>query len=108
MPIPDTLRHEIETFRETGRVVIVDPQGFAEPSFVSMLMGLGVVPKAYDPFVDMADPQQLHTHFVRVREAIAGTVGAMPEHADYIAQRVAAEPAWLRDGVSVRARPEDR
>jgi hypothetical protein len=92
MAIPDTLRHQIETFRETGRVVVYDAQGFKAPSFISMLMGLGVVPKAGDPFVDMIDLRQLHGHFVRVRDTIARLVAAMPDHTDYIAQRVAASP----------------
>jgi tryptophan halogenase len=91
MPIPDTLRHQIEMFRETGRVVILDPQGFAEPSFVAMLMGLGVVPKTYDPFVDMIDLQQLHTHFLRVRDTIKHMVNAVPDHTDYIARHAAAD-----------------
>ena len=55
-----------------------------------MFMGLGVVPKAGDPFVDMIDLRQLHGHFVRVRDT--RTVAAMPDHTDYIARRVAADP----------------
>ncbi len=92
MPIPDKLQHQIELFRETGRVVILDPDGFNEPSFISMLMGLGVMPKSYDPFVDMLNIDQLNTHFVRLREAIAGTVRDMPDHTQYIDQRVKADP----------------
>jgi len=84
MPIPDALHHQIELFRETGRVVVYDPDGFSEPSFVSMLLGLGVVAKTYDPFVDMIDAGVLRQHFARVRDAIAGTVAAMPEHGDYL------------------------
>ncbi len=92
MPIPDALRHQIELFRESGRVVVYDPNGFTEPSFVSMLMGLGVVPRNYDPFVDMVDIDQLRAHFVRLRDAIGRTVEAMPDHIDYIARHVAAAP----------------
>jgi tryptophan halogenase len=98
MPIPDSLRHQIDMFRETGRVPIFDPEGFLEPSFVSILMGLGVVPTAYDPFVDLIDLDQLRAHFVRVRETIARTVDAMPEHAHYIRQHVAAEPMGAPGG----------
>ncbi|MEO7494977.1 MAG: tryptophan halogenase family protein [Massilia sp.] len=92
MPIPDALRHQIELFRETGRVVVLDPNGFTEPSFVSMLMGLGVTPEAYDPFVDMIELEQLFAHFVRLRESVAMTVKAMPDHTDYIGRHVAAAP----------------
>ena len=92
MPIPDALRHQIELFRESGRVVIYDPNGFSEPSFISMLLGLGVVPNKYDPFVDAIDLGQLQTHFLRLRESVNATVAAMPDHTEYIARRVAAPP----------------
>jgi len=92
MPIPDTLRHQIDLFRETGRVMIYDPQGFGVPSHVSIMMGLGIVPKANDPLVDMLDMQQLHAHFWKLRDTIARMVAAMPDHADYIKQHAAADP----------------
>ncbi|MDB5748319.1 MAG: Tryptophan halogenase [Massilia sp.] len=85
MPVPDSLRHQIELFRETGRVAIIDPNGFAEPSFVAMLMGLGVVPKRYDPFVDQMDIRAVHGHFAGLRDLVRQVVGRMPEHGAYIA-----------------------
>ncbi|MGF6272632.1 2-polyprenyl-6-methoxyphenol hydroxylase-like FAD-dependent oxidoreductase [Massilia sp. UYP11] len=88
MPIPDSLRHQIALFRETGRVTILDHDGFAEPSFVAMLMGLGVVPKRYDPFVDALDMRQVHGHFAGVRDMIGQVVSRMPEHRAYIAHQV--------------------
>jgi tryptophan halogenase len=90
MAIPDSLAHQIELFRETGRVAILDRDGFAEPSFVAMLMGLGVVPKRYDPFVDRLDLRQLHGHFAGLRDLIAQTVARMPDHGAYLAANAAA------------------
>jgi hypothetical protein len=84
MPIPDSLRHQIELFRESGRVVVYDNEGFSEPSFVSMLLGLGVVPQSDDPFVGAMDRAQLQAHMAGVRAAIIQSVGAMPDHTDYI------------------------
>jgi tryptophan halogenase len=95
MPIPDSLRHQIELFRSSGRVAILDRDGFAEPSFISILFGLGVEPQAWDPFIDRIDEQALRTHFARLRHAVAATVGGMPGHADYIARHARAEPAGL-------------
>jgi hypothetical protein len=89
MPIPDTLRHQIELFRETGRVTILDPDGFNEPSFVAMLTGLGVMPKRYDVMVDRLDIRQVHGHFASLREMIAKAVAGMPDHGAYIAKHVA-------------------
>jgi hypothetical protein len=88
MPIPDSLRHQIDLFRETGRVTILDRDGFAEPSFVAMLMGLGVVPQRYDPFADDVDLRQLHGHFAGLRDLIAQTVERMPDHGEWLARRV--------------------
>ncbi len=91
LPIPDSLQHQIELFRTSGRVAILDRDGFAEPSIISILFGLGVTPQSWDPFIDRIDEQALRTHFARLRSAIAGTVATMPDHADYIARHARAE-----------------
>jgi tryptophan halogenase len=88
MPIPDSLRHQIELFRETGHVVVLDPNGFAEPSFVAMLLGLGVVPKRIHPLVGHIDLRQLHGHFASLRDAIAKAVAHMPTQAEFIASQL--------------------
>ncbi|MDC8787070.1 tryptophan halogenase family protein [Roseateles koreensis] len=93
MPIPERLQHQIELFRHTGRVAVLDPEGFLEPSLVSIMMGLGVTPERYDPMVDLIDEVALKTHFARLRAAIAQTVQSMPDHAQYIARHAQAEPA---------------
>jgi hypothetical protein len=90
MPIPDSLRHQIDLFRETGRVVVYDPLGFTTPSIVSLLMGLGVVPRQDDPLIDTMNFDHLLAHFASRREMIAQTVKAMPEHAHYIARHCGA------------------
>ncbi len=92
MAIPDTLRHQIELFRETGRVAIYDRESFSEESHVAMLLGLGVRPKTYDPFIDKLSLNQLHGHFSQIGEMIAGAVKAMPDHTDYIARYAASAP----------------
>jgi tryptophan halogenase len=93
MPIPDALAHQIELFRSAGRVAIFDRDSFAEPSWVSLFMGLGLKPEAYDPFVDHVDEGALVQHLVRVRQAIAQTAAGMPDHGDYIARHAKAAPA---------------
>lgn len=90
MAIPDTLRHQIELFRETGRVAIYDEKGFSVSSHLAILLGLGVMPKRYNPLLDTMDPRTLLAHFARVRDVIQNTVAAMPDHGDYIARNVAA------------------
>jgi len=94
MPIPDSLRHQIELFRETGRVTILDRDGFAEPSFVAMMTGLGVLPKRYDPMADGDDLRQVHGHFAALRDMIAAAVAKMPDHDTFVrTQAVSAKAA---------------
>jgi tryptophan halogenase len=88
MPIPDTLAHQIELFRDSGRVIVLDPDGFAEPSWISLMAGLGVTPQTRDPMVDRVDEQQLRTYFARLRQVIAATVAGMPQHADYLSRKI--------------------
>ena len=76
-------------------VAIFDPDGFQEPSILSIMLGLGVMPQAHDPFVELIDEAALRTHFVRLRAAIAQTVAGMPDHADYIARHVLADAVRL-------------
>jgi tryptophan halogenase len=96
MAIPDSLRHQIELFRETGRVAILDRAGFAEPSFVAMMMGLGVAPKRYDPLADRIDIRAVHGHFAELRDMIAQTVTQMPGHGAYVAGQAQAATAPSR------------
>ncbi len=93
MPIPDRLQHQIELFRASGRVAIIDADSFAEPSWVSLMLGLGIAPAGHDPMVEMIEEQALRTHFTRLREAIAGTVDGLPDHAEYIERQVGREAA---------------
>jgi 2-polyprenyl-6-methoxyphenol hydroxylase-like FAD-dependent oxidoreductase len=86
MSIPDGLAHQIELFRQTGRVAILDPEGFAEPSWVSLLLGLGVVPQQRDPYVDLVDIDLVRRHMNSVHDAIQRTVKRMPTHADFVAR----------------------
>jgi tryptophan halogenase len=88
MPIPDRLAHQIELFRHSARVAVIDPDSFAEPSWVSLMLGLGLEPEALDPLTAQVPLPALQQHFSRLRQAIQGTVNTMPDHADYLARHV--------------------
>ena len=65
--------------------------GAGKTTTLSILLGLGAVPQAWDPFVDLIDETALQTHFARLHTAIAQTVAGMPDHGDYIKRHVRAE-----------------
>jgi len=84
MPIPDTLAHQIESFRRNGRVVILDRDSFGEDSWLSLLLGLGVQPQGLDPLLKQVHEPTLREHFKRLNMAISRTVDGMPDHAAYL------------------------
>ena len=49
------------------------------------MMGLGVVPKRYDPMADRADLRVVHGHFAGLRDMIAQAVARMPDQGAYLA-----------------------
>ena len=58
MPVPDTLAEKIALFRRKGRVFRYDDELFAVPSWVSVMLGQGIVPVGYDPLVDALDERR--------------------------------------------------
>lgn len=84
--ISEALQHQLDTFRATGRVVVYDPNSFTEPSWVSLFLGLGLIPEGYDPFVDLIDQRELRDHFLRIRQLIGQMAAGVPLHGDYIAR----------------------
>ena len=86
MSIPDALAHQIDLFRQTGRVAILEPEGFLEPSWASLFLGLGVMPERHDPYIDLVDIEQIRRHLGGVRDAIQRAVQQMSTHTDFVAK----------------------
>jgi tryptophan halogenase len=91
MTIPDTLQHQIDLFRTSGRITIYDREGFQADSYASILLGHGIRPERSDPLIDRMDPEALAGHFRKVHATIRQVVGTMPDHAALVAQ-ITGEP----------------
>ena len=85
MPIPDSLEHKIELFRDTGRVFRRSDELFAEHSWVQVLMGQGIMPKSYHPVADKLSEEELVRLMQTLRDQVSRTVAGLPPHADYVA-----------------------
>jgi tryptophan halogenase len=59
MDIPDSLRHRLDMFRDTGRVFEAERDIFRENSWTQVMLGQGIEPKSYHPIVDMMGEQEL-------------------------------------------------
>ena len=87
MQVPDkALQHEIELFRETGRVFRENEELFAENSWIQVMMGQGIVPKAYHPLADKMSDKELEYFLSEIRSRVAKTVSSLPPHDTYVKQ----------------------
>ena len=93
MDIPDDLRRKMALFNSNGRVFREGNELFAEPSWVQVMHGQRMRPRAYHALVDAQGEQAIREHVETVRAVIANCVKAMPDHAEFIAHACAAKRA---------------
>ena len=86
MEVPDSLTQKIELFRETGRVFRRNEELFTENSWVQVMMGQGIMPKAHHPIVEKLRDDELTRFLSTIRDDVTHTVAALPEHAAYVAR----------------------
>jgi tryptophan 7-halogenase len=92
MSIPDSLERVIALFRDSGRFYRNSDEMFALTSWVQVMLGQHIVPRAYHPMVDLVADEELMRLAMSVRGVIASCVAAMPEHEQFI-ERCCKAPA---------------
>jgi tryptophan halogenase len=93
MPIPDTLEQKIGLFRETGRVFRKNEELFAENSWVQVMMGQGIMPRAYHPIVTKLSDDELGRLMQTISSSVDQIVAGLPPHQDYVARYCGAAAA---------------
>jgi len=86
MDIPESLKHRIDLFRETGRVFRVPTELFAENSWIQVMLGQGIVPEQYHPVVDVMGDEELQRFLGDIKSTVDNTVAQLPTHQVYIDQ----------------------
>ena len=84
MSVPETLQHKLTLFKTGGKIFRDNNELFSEPSWVAVLVGQGIIPEGYHPFVDNMSDKELQDLMVRVRSAISKLVKAQPSHDEFI------------------------
>ncbi|MHB1283367.1 MAG: tryptophan halogenase family protein, partial [Metallibacterium scheffleri] len=59
MPVPAALAHKVRLFADSGRSFRESEELFAEPSWVEVMIGQNILPRAYHPLVDQMPDDQL-------------------------------------------------
>lgn len=84
MAVPETLAHKIRLFAETGKIFRENNELFSEPSWIAVMVGQGLQPQSYHPFVDNMSDNEMKNLFSRVRAGIARLVAQQPLHEDFL------------------------
>lgn len=84
MDIPDSLRHRLGLFRESGRVYKHGDDLFSESSWVQVMLGQGLMPESYHPIVDLMSDDELISFMERIYLQTKEDVGSLPHHLDFI------------------------
>ncbi|QYF92766.1 tryptophan 7-halogenase [Massilia sp. PAMC28688] len=85
MAIPDSLQRKIDLFSSSGRIYREQDELFTEMSWLQVMIGQGVMPRAYHPFAQLRPEAEVHAYLNNVEQVIARCVHAMPTQADFIA-----------------------
>jgi tryptophan 7-halogenase len=84
MQIPDTLAHKLALFKSGGKIFRDNNELFSEPSWTAVLVGQGIQPEHYHPFVDTMSDGDLRDLMVRVRASISQLVARQPAHHEFM------------------------
>jgi tryptophan halogenase len=90
MTIPEELQAHMDLFRADGQFFRNGTEMFGLTSWVQVMLGQGIQPKAYHPAVDWVSDQDMLTLVDHVEQVLVANVGLMPQHEDFIRRCCAA------------------
>ncbi|MFJ6024605.1 tryptophan halogenase family protein [Brevundimonas sp. NPDC092305] len=86
MEVPATLQRKMDLWMSNGRVFREDDELFAEESWIQVLIGQGMIPRGYDPLVDIKTNGEIDEFLGNVRKVVGKCASLMPDHAAYVAK----------------------
>ena len=86
MELPDTLTVKMEHYRRDGRLVSDGIELFANPSWIAVYHGQGVVPERPDPLLAIRGLASGRANLEHLREVMAKTADTLPTHGAFLAR----------------------
>ena len=86
MPVPDSLAHRIDLFRETARVFKAPNELFAENSWIQVMLGQGIEPEQYHPVTNVLTDREMTRFMQGIKSHVDETVAKLPNHQLYVEQ----------------------
>jgi tryptophan halogenase len=90
MDVPDSLQHKLELFREHGRVFRYNEELFDTPSWIAVMLGQDVLPKANDPLADAMPDADVLRAMNELRATYERRALGLPLASEFIDRRLAA------------------
>lgn len=90
MPIPDTLAERIALFEDTGRVHREHDELFTEEAWVQVMIGQGVMPRAWHPLADLLPGEDIAAFLATLRDGYRRKSAGLPTHDAYLGRMMAA------------------
>jgi tryptophan 7-halogenase len=84
MPLPATLQHRVDLFRETGTVFHQPQELFAENSWIQVMLGQGIVPRQRHRTPDLMGDAELGQFLAGIKAGVDRAVAQLPPHMDYL------------------------
>lgn len=78
LPVPDGLASRIELFKTRAELQVTEGSLFKKSSWQAVLTGMGVIPDAWHPFVDMADFSEIQNRLQAERRFLKTAVQDLP------------------------------
>ncbi|MES1158677.1 MAG: tryptophan halogenase family protein [Terricaulis silvestris] len=87
---PPELQHKLDLFRASGRIFREQEDLFAEVSWLQVMLGQNITPRAHHPMADVLTPKDLTEFLTNVRQIISVSAARLPAHEAFIARHCAA------------------
>ena len=84
MDVPEHLAHKIALFESNARAVRDNNEMFRERSWAAVMLGQGIEPRGYHPFVDNLSDVQLSGLMGEVKSNVARIVAGSPSHQAFL------------------------
>lgn len=86
LKLPESLAHKIDVFKATGQVPMYADESYAEPSWVAILLGQGILPQGYSARAEFLPLDSIRQLMQKRRESIQQIVARMPGHEHFLSQ----------------------
>lgn len=84
MTLPDSLQEKIDAWLTRGYVLRYEFGTFLPPSWIAVMLGQNLVPKAHDPRADRLNLAELTQWMQHIQTETARAVASTPDHANYL------------------------